>query len=302
MTLILRRVAIAAGALVALLAVVACVVYFASERHVTRRYALVSETIPIPTDSASLARGRHLARAIAKCADCHTPTLAGQVFIDNPALGRFVPLNLTRGKGGLGSILTDADWVRAIRHGVGHDGRALRIMPSRDFQDLSAADLGAIIAYAKSVPPVDNVLPPNSLGPVARALIVANKMPIFDAEISDFTSRAPVTVPPVGPTAEYGNYLVHTAGCMGCHGPTLSGGLIPGGDPAWPPAANLTPSGLTAYDQASFASLLRTGVRPGGTKVKDPMPIQWTKEMTDDEITAVWQYLRTVPRKDFGGR
>ena len=302
MNVILRRLALAAGALVALVVVAACAVYFMSERHVTRRYALVTETIPIPADSASVVRGRHLARAIAKCADCHTETLGGQVLIDNPALGRFVPPNLTRGKGGLGATLTDADWVRAIRHGVGHDGRALRIMPSRDFANLSAADLGAIIAYAKSVPPTDNVLPPNTLGPVARALLVANKPPIFDAETADFASHAPATAPPVGPTAEYGNYLVHTAGCMGCHGPTLSGGKIPGGDPAWPPAANLTPSGLTAYDQASFATALRTGVRPGGTKIKDPMPIAWTKEMTDDEISAVWLYLRTVPAKQFGGR
>jgi mono/diheme cytochrome c family protein len=302
MKVILRRLAIAAGALAALLVIVACAVYVMSERHVTRRYALVNETIPIPTDSASLARGRHLARAIAKCADCHTPTLGGRVFIDIPALGRYVPLNLTRGQGGLGATLTDADWVRAIRHGVGHDGRALRIMPSRDFQDLSAADVGAIIAYAKSVPPVDNVLPPNTLGPVARVLLVTNQMPIFDAEITDLASHAPATAPPVGPTAEYGGYLVHTAGCIGCHGPTLSGGKIPGGDPSWPPAANLTPAGLTAYDHASFTTLLRTGVRPGGTTIKDPMPIAWTKEMTDDEITAVWLYLRTVPSREFGGR
>ncbi|MFI5233938.1 MAG: c-type cytochrome [Gemmatimonadales bacterium] len=302
MNVILRRIAMAAGALVALAVVAACAVYFMSERHVTRRYALVTETIPLPTDSASLARGRHLARAIAKCADCHTETFGGHVLMDNPAMGRIVSLNLTRGKGGLGTTLTDADWVRAIRHGVGHDGRALRIMPARDFRDLSAADLGEIIAYAKSVPPVDNELPPNTLGPVSRALIATNQFPLFDAETSDFASHAPATAPPVGPTAEYGSYLVHTAGCTGCHGPTLSGGKIPVGDPSWPPAANLTPSGLTAYDQAAFTTLLRTGMRPGGTKIRSPMPIEWTKEMTDDEITALWLYLKTVRPKDFGGR
>ena len=304
MKVILRRAAIAAGSLVVLLLVVACTVYIISERHVTRRYELVNESISIPTDSASIERGRHLARAIAKCADCHTPSLGGQVFVDVPALGRFVPANLTRGTGGVGATLTDADWVRAIRHGVGHDGRPLRIMPSRDYKDLSVADLGAIIAYAKSVPAVNNTLPANTIGPVARALIVANQLPLFDAETADFTSHAPASAPPVGPTPEYGNYLVHVGGCMGCHGPTLSGGKIPGGDPSWPPAANLTPSGLASYDQSSFANLLRTGMRPGpaGTKVKDPMPIAWTKEMTDDEVTAIWLFLKTVPPKEFGGR
>jgi hypothetical protein len=190
MKVILRRAGIVVGSIVALLVVVACVGFFLSERHVSRRYVVEAESIPIPTDSLSIERGRHLARAIAKCADCHTATLAGQVFIDNAALGRFVPLNLTRGKGGLGSMLKDADWVRAIRHGVGHDGRALRIMPSDEFQHLSVGDLGAIIAYAKSVAPVDNELPPNTLGPLTRALLVTNQMPLFARKTSTTRRRA----------------------------------------------------------------------------------------------------------------
>lgn len=302
MKVILRRCAIGAGALVALLLIVACAVYVMSERHVTRRYVVETESIPIPTDSISIERGRHLARAITKCADCHTATLGGQVFIDVPPIGRFVTTNLTRGKGGLGAALTDADWVRAIRHGVGHDGRALRIMPSDEYQHLSVGDVGAIIAYAKSVPPVDNVLPASTLGPVARALLVANQMPLFAAEdIDHANSRAPALAPEAGVTKEFGGYLVNTAGCQGCHGPTLSGGKIPGGDPSWPPAANITPAGLKGYDEVSFMNTLRTGKRPDGSKIKDPMPIEWTKEMTDDEIRAVWLYLKTVPAKEYGG-
>jgi hypothetical protein len=59
---------------------------------------------------------------------------------------------------------------------------------------------------------------------------------------------------------------------------------------------------LKAYNEAAFFTALRTGVRPGGTKLKDPMPVEWTKEMTDDEIRAVWLYLKTVPPKEFGSR
>ncbi len=302
MKVILRRVAIGAGALVALLVIAACVVYVMSERHVSRRYVVEAESIPIPTDSISIEHGRHLARAIAKCADCHTPTLGGQVFLDAPPIGRFVTMNLTRGKGGVGSVLSDADWVRAIRHGVGHDGRPLRIMPSDEYQHLSVGDVGAIIAYAKSVPPVDNELPGSTLGPVARVLLVANQMPLFAAEdIDHVASHAPALAPEPGPTKEFGGYLVSTAGCQGCHGPTLSGGSIPGGDPSWPPAANITPTGLKAYDETSFMNTLRTGKRADGSKIKDPMPIAWTKEMTDDEIRAVWLYLKTVPPKEYGG-
>jgi cytochrome c553 len=298
----LRRLALAAGALIALILVAACAVYFTSERRVTRRYELADESIPIPTDSISIARGQHLAHAITKCTDCHTKSLGGQIFVDDPALGRFVPHNLTRGKGGLGATLTDADWVRAIRHGVGHDGRPLRLMPSVEYNNLSVEDVGAIVAYAKSVPPVDNELPVNTLGPVGRVLLVTNKMPLFAAEHIDHSGHAPPLAPSNGPTVEYGNYIAHTAGCAGCHNPGFSGGPIDVGPPSWPPAANITPTGMKAYDEASFMTALRTGIRPDGSKIKDPMPIAWTKDMTDDEIRAVWLYLKTVPPKEFGAR
>lgn len=65
----------------------------------------------------------------------------GRVFLDEPAIGRFVASNLTRGKGGVGASYTDDDWVRAIRHGVGPDGKALLIMPSQEFFNLSDADV-----------------------------------------------------------------------------------------------------------------------------------------------------------------
>jgi mono/diheme cytochrome c family protein/cytochrome c553 len=300
MKTILRRLAMAAGALIALILVAACAVYFMSERHVSRRYTLADESIPIPTDSISIARGQHLAHAIAKCTDCHTKSLGGQIFVDDPALGRFVARNLTRGKGGLGATLKDADWVRAIRHGVDHDGHALRIMPSREYNNLSVEDIGAIVAYVKSVPAVDNELPPSTLGPVGRVLLVAANMPLFAAETIDHSAHAIPLAPAIGPTVEYGGYVAHTAGCAGCHNASFSGGHIDVGPPSWPPAANLTPTGLKTYDEASFITALRTGVRPGGTKIKDPMPIAWTKDMTDDEIRAVWRYLRTVPGKEFG--
>ncbi len=302
MKTLLRRGAIALGVLVGAVSIAACAVYFMSEQRVTRRYTLADESIPIPTDSISIARGQHLAHAIAKCTDCHTRTLAGQIFVDDPALGRFVPMNLTRGKGGLGATLKDADWVRAIRHGVGHDGRPLRLMPSVEYNNLSVEDIGAIIAYAKSVPPVDNELPGNTLGPVGRALLVTNKMPLFAAEHIDHSTHAVALAPAIGATVEYGNYLAHTAGCAGCHNDSFSGGPIDVGPPSWPPAANLTPTGMKAYDEASFMAALRTGVRPGGTKIKDPMPIAWTKDMTDDEIKAVWAYLKTVPPREFAVR
>jgi mono/diheme cytochrome c family protein len=302
MTVIARRIALVVGSLVLLLVLVAAGGYVVSEVKIHHKYDIASESIPIPTDSLSIARGRHLARAMAKCTDCHGEDLGGRIMVSDPAMGKWVTSNLTRGQGGIGGTLRDDDWVRAIRHGVGHDGRPLLIMPAIVYQNLSAGDVGQIIAYVKSVPPVDRELPPLSIGPVARGLIATNTVPFFDAARVDHAVQAPALAPLDGPTPEFGKYIVHTAGCEDCHGPTLAGGKIETGDPSWPPAANITPTGLNEYDEAAFFTVLRTGVRPRGSKINEAMPWVWTREMTDDEIRAVWLYLKTVPPKEFGAR
>jgi cytochrome c553 len=302
MNVIARRIGVVIGSLCLLLVLVAGGGYVASQRAIARKYVLTAESIPVPTDSLSVARGRHLTRAVAKCVECHAEDLGGKILSENGAMGRWVPVNLTRGKGGVGGVMRDQDWVRAIRHGVGHDGRSLFLMPAGVYQNLSAGDVGEIVAYVKSVPPVDRELPALSLGPVARGLIATNKVPFFDADRIDHTRPPRALAPAEGPSVEYGDYLVHTAGCTECHGPTLAGGKVEKGDPAWPPAANLTPTGLKAYDEAAFFTALRTGVRPGGSKINSAMPWVWAREMTDDEIRAVWLYLKTVPPRELGAR
>lgn len=273
-----------------------------SEYKITRTMAIADEQIPIPTDSASIAHGRHLARAVSKCAECHDLDLGGKVLIDNGAMGKVVPTNLTRGKGGLGDSLTDADIVRAMRHGIGRGGRKIPIMPSSEYVNLSAEDVGAIVAYIRSLPPVDRQLPPTRLGPVARGLLAAGRMPIFDAEHTDH-SFAPPVAPAAGPTVEFGKYLASVGGCAGCHGPTLAGGKVATGDPSWPPASNLTRTGLdTRYTLESFMGTLRTGLRPEGTKLNEAMPWKLSGEMTDDELRAIWLYLQSVPPREFGAR
>ena len=92
-------------------------------------------------------------------------------------------------------------------------------------------------------------------------------------------------------------------GCKGCHGPTLSGGPIPGTPPEWKPAANLTPTGIGHYTEKDFFAALREGKRPSGTTIDTTyMPVRWTKLMTDDETRAVFMYLKTVAPKAYGGR
>ena len=82
--------------------------------------------------------------------------LGGRVLGDNLLMGWLVATNLTRGQGGLGADYTDQDLVRAIRHGVGR-GKSLVFMPSESFQRYSDEDLAAIIAYLRTIPPVDDM-------------------------------------------------------------------------------------------------------------------------------------------------
>ncbi len=302
MNVIVRRIGVVIGSLCLLVVLTAGGGYMVSQRNLTRKYDIGSETIPIPVDSASIARGRHLTRAMAKCTDCHGTDLGGRVMSESGAMGRWVAPNLTSGKGGVAGDLSDAEWVRAIRHGVGPDGRPLFLMPANVYQRLAVVDVGDIVAYVKSVAPVDRTFPEMTFGPVTRGLIATNKVPFLQAAVIDHAKRAPAMPPPAGPTVEFGDYIVHTAGCDACHGPTLAGGKIDVGDPSWPPAANLTPTGLKKYDEAAFFTALRTGVRPDGTRINEAMPWVFTREMTDDETRAVWLYLKTVPPREFGAR
>jgi hypothetical protein len=135
---------------------------------------------------------------------------------------------------------------------------------------------------------------------LARVLMVTGVLPAIPAERLRGSAMKPMTITP-SPTAEYGGYLANVAGCKGCHGQGLSGGKIAAGDPSWGPAANLTPSGnLGKWTEAEFVQTLRTGTRPDGVALKAPMPWKIVGRMTDDELHAVWLYLRSVPARPFG--
>ncbi len=299
MKTILRRIGFFIATIAALVLLAAIGVYVVSEDKIGATIPVTPETVALPTDSVSLARGRHLARALGKCADCHGDDLGGATIVDDGAMGRWTTPNLT--PGGVAAERTDAELATAIRHGVDPKGRRLLLMPSAEYAHLGEADLAALVSYLRSVPRVDRPRASMRYGPVLRALIAFNAAPFFEADRVDHGRKAPEP-PPAGVTVEYGAYLARISGCHGCHGETLSGGKIPTGDPAWLPAANLTPTGIGHYSEADFFTLLREGRRPTGTTVSSEMPVKWTREMTDDEIRAVFAYLQSVPPKEFGNR
>lgn len=296
----LKWVAIVVGGLVGLLVLALVVVYAISGIRMSRTYDVSIETVSIPTDVEALARGEHMV-VIRGCTGCHRENLAGGVVIEDPAIGRIVAANLTAGRGGVGSQFGDSDWVRAVRHGLGPDGKPLLFMPAQEFYYLSDADLGAVIAYIRSVPPVDTALPAKTVGPLGRVLFLSGQFELLPAELVDHTGPRPVAPEP-GVTVEYGQYLA--VGCIGCHGPGFSGGPIPGAPPEFPPARNLTPGGeLAGWSEADFITTMRTGVTPGGKPLDNEfMPWKTIGQMTDDELKAVWLFLQSLPAKESGNR
>jgi mono/diheme cytochrome c family protein len=312
----MRYVKWAGTVLAGLVVVVVGAVFFLeskAEARIARTWTIDVADIPIPfpltaeeigrlqpADGADLdaiamqramERGRRYVQSRAPCVDCHAEDLGGKIIVENPALGRLVAPNITAG--GVTGNYTSADWVRIIRHGVRPDNTAA-LMPAQDFTNLSDEEISDIVAYIKSVPPVARQMPPIVIGPVLATLITANEWPI-SAERIDHVARRPVYPPAMVTSLELGAHLASV--CTGCHGQKLTGGPVAGGDPSWPPAANLMPdrSGLAGWSLADFRKALREGIRPDGRKLDAAMPVSFTSQFEDTEIESLYDYLKTVP-------
>ena len=300
---LLKWVGIVLGGIFGVIVIGLVFVYFQSQSRLTRVYEISEESIAIPTDAESIANGKHIFQ-FRGCESCHGESLEGKVYLDDPAVGKVISSNLTTGKGGVGSAMSDADWVRAIRHGIRPNGTGLLFMPSTEFYYLSDEDLGDVISYIKSMPAVDNELPPSSLSMAGRVVMTLIKdITFIPAELIPHDAPRP-TAPEVGITPEYGAYL--TQSCHVCHGLTMSGGVIPGLPSSWPPAPNLTfgsGSVLPTWTEEDFITALRTGKTPTGTELRSKyMPWTSYRYMSDDELRSVWVYLRSLPKLDYGNR
>lgn len=241
----------------------------------------------------ALARARHLLESRYACLECHGKDLGGGIMMDAAPVGRFVGPNLTSGKGGVVSQYTVVDWDRMVRHGVKPNGQG-SVMPSLDFLEMSDQELSDIIAYIRAAPPVDKEQPPSTLGPIGYVLMAKGDM-LVSAERSQPDKAHPVAPPDPGETVAFGKHLLQT--CTGCHGSSLAGGPIAGGDPSWPPAAPLTPQGLAGWTLADFQKAMRSGVSKDGRMVQEPMKgvVNATKAFTDQELAALWAALQAPP-------
>jgi mono/diheme cytochrome c family protein len=264
-----------------------------ADAKMNRRIELPPYPIAIPTDAAALERGRYLFESRG-CIDCHGLDGAGRFFVDEGGL-RLSGSDITPAPNGIVAGYAPEDWVRAIRHGVKPDGRPLRVMPSQDYNRLTDADLGALVAYVKSLPPAQGAPAVIELPLPVRVLLGYGFVPNAAQRIDH--SLPPQQPVPEGATIAHGQYVA--AMCIGCHGEALAGGRIPGAPPAWPPAPDLTfgNGGVMAVryaDQQQFAAMFQSGKRPDGTPIS-VMPFESLEKMSDVDVSALWLYLRSLP-------
>lgn len=289
---ILNWIGISLGAVTGLVIILATGLFAVGNAKFTKTYEVSPEPVTIPTDAEAIGRGGYLFSAY--CAGCHGDNAGGTEFFADPSLATFHAPNLTAGEGGVGAHYTDADFVRAIRHGVRANGEGLGIMPAQAFWYFGDEDLGAIIAYVKSLPPVNQSWAAKTATPFGKILLGAGVFNIFAAEYLDHTGPRP-SAPTRGITAAYGEYLVNTGDCRLCHSQSLSGGLGP--EPGAPPGPNLTPGGeLVGWAADDFIHTLRAGVTPDGHAL-DPKFMPWRDvgRLNDDDLTAIFFYLQSLP-------
>jgi mono/diheme cytochrome c family protein len=296
---VLKYVGIALGSLVALLLLAVGGLYAWTGSQLAKKVEVAEHPFVAPRDSASAVRGEHLVRSIVKCVDCHGQDLTGTQMIADAAFMTLNAPNLTPGNPAI-AAMSDEQLERAIRHGMRTDGTRLLFMPSEEYQRMSDEDLGAVIAYLRSVPAVEKAWAGAKVGPVARGLYASGAMPLFPYDLVTHTTEVVPSVP-LDTTAAYGKYL-GDVGCAGCHGQGYGGGRIPGTPPDFPPPANLTPTGIGHYTYPDFVKAMREGIRPDGSAINPFMPIAATKLMTDVELLATWKYLQSLPSKEYGTR
>lgn len=275
---------------------VAAFARFGSERKMHRTVELSVEPVTVPTDQVSLDRGRYLYESRG-CRECHGADGAGKVIIDDGGFYVKSP-HISAGSGSTTADYAEADWVRAIRHGVKPNGEPILVMPSEDYDRLTDQDVGAAIAYVRSLPPVDGTGAELRIPLQIRFLYAAGF-------IQDAAEKIDHTLPPrpsigTADVVAQGAYVAEL--CMGCHNESLSGGPIPGGDPNWPPAVNLTPGEggvMGRYPTPdALADMFRSGKRPDGSAVSDAMPFDALKALSDEDVAALHAFINTLtPRK-----
>jgi mono/diheme cytochrome c family protein len=282
---VLKWIGIVVGVLLGIIVVAAVALNLIGNSHWNKKWAIEPAPLTVPTDAASLARGKHIVNVL--CTGCHGPDLTGSVVFEQPGIASVYAANIT----GLADTWSDDDFVLAIHHGVDEEGRQLAVMPSEAFSYFSAEDLGSIIAYLKTIPRSGEEQAEPSATFMGKVLYGAGMFgSIFAAEHIDHDRPYTPMPAEIGANAEYGGYLASL--CHECHGPDLRGGEPP--FPGMPPAPSLAV--VRGWTEDGFFQTLETGTDPGGHVINPEfMPFDEIRKFDREELQGLYLYLHNLP-------
>ncbi len=254
-------------------------------------------------------RGSYLVNTIMTCGNCHTPKGPAGDIAEKAFSGglRFdeKPFDVTASnitpdrETGIGNW-TDAELKKALVEGVRPNGvRLAEIMPSGFYGILTAADLNAIVAYLRTLPPIRNKVP----DPVYRIALPHQVFP---------GSEKPFTPADLGNKVKRGFYLATIGHCIECHTPMTQQGIdyanqmgrggreFPGpwGVSKSPNVTAHKTAGIGGWTDAEIKRAIVQGVSRDGRKMKPPMGYGYYANMTEADLDAIVAWLRTVPPKD----
>ncbi|HZS51555.1 MAG TPA: c-type cytochrome [Bryobacterales bacterium] len=266
-----------------------------------------------------IARGEHLVETICDCMGCHAPRdftrFGGPVIPETKGEGGVMPMaglpgtivaaNITPDpETGIGAW-TDGEIMRAIREGVDKNGRALfPLMPYTDYRYMSDEDVESIVAYLRTLRPIKKRQPETKINFPANLLIKLAPAPAGHVAAADRSDKH-----------AYGKYLATIGGCLECHTPLQKGGrdttkLLAGGRLFQFPgasvrSANITPendTGIGVFTEEFFIHKIRSYAPYAEKESPKTGPESFTLmpwlnfwRMTDEELSAIYAYLRTVP-------
>ncbi|MGA9855779.1 MAG: cytochrome c [Gammaproteobacteria bacterium] len=275
---ILKWTGILLGSLILLAALAVVVFYAASEYQFKRTYSAPQVTLAIPNDPTSIAAGQFIA-ITRGCSGCHSAGLKGQVFFDDPWIGRITAPDITQ----VIQHYSDAQLVRLLRYGVRPDSTSVMIMPSSTFYYLSDEDLADLIAYLRTVPTAVNSLPATHIRILGRWMFLTGAVNFQAALIEKLGPRMIAGKPE--PTATYGDYLVHSS-CTECHGLDLHGDKLVG-----------SPDLIIAksYTPENFERLMSTGIGNGNRDLGLMSEVAKGRFSHFDaiQVAAIYTYLQS---------
>jgi mono/diheme cytochrome c family protein len=265
-----------------------------------------------------LEHGKYLVHSVVNCVDCHSqfdmnkfslPVLPGTEGGGGLALHEIFPAE-TPGKIWIPNITpfalkdwSDDDIARAMTRGTNKKGDTLLpMMPYHGLSRMAKEDVEAVIAYIRTLKPIEKTYPARELFIPASAF---GPLPDVDYKMN----KRPDTADKL----KYGEYLVTIAHCTDCHTPMTKEGapdmsnFLSGGQRFKAPTfdvtvANITPdsaTGLGTWTEDMFLAKFRTNSTPEMLattpgKSNTIMPWSFYGTMKDHDLKSIYAYLRTV--------